>query len=321
MKILANIRDIAKMAGVSVTTVSRVINDHPYVSEEKRKAVIDVMRKVDYQVNRTAVSLSQGKSHLIGVVVPFVKHPYFGLLIEGIAKQAVENHYHFVLIQTNYEKEREQEALDMLKHKQIDGLIICSHRIELPTIEAYQQYGRIVVSENAAGNKSIDSVFVDHYQSFMDALAYLKHKGYKRIGYCIGRESGSNSYFRQLAYKEFLRQYPQKEFVFTENYYFEDGQKVMDEISELTEKPDALLVTSDVVAAGILTACKNAHMRVPKDMAIIGFDNQPIAKMMDITTFEIPIATMGERLFQHVLGKAINRHEELAINLIERGTV
>ncbi|MGP4040811.1 LacI family DNA-binding transcriptional regulator [Gracilibacillus sp. D59] len=318
---MANIRDIAKMAGVSVTTVSRVINKHPYVSEEKRHAVLKVMEAVDYQVNRTAVSLSQGKAHLIGVVVPFAKHPFFGLMIEGIAKQAVENHYHFVLIQTNYEESREQEALDMLKHKQIDGLIICSHIMDLTEIEQYQQYGTIVVCENAEGNQKVESVYVDHYQSFIDALAYLYQKGYRKLGYCIGRESGSNSYFRQRAYQDFLRHHPQKKFVFTENYYFEDGQKIVDQITRSKHKPDALLVTSDVVAAGIFTACQNAQIGIPDDIALIGFDNQPIAKMMGITTFEIPIVTMGERLFLHVLGMADEPHEKLSVTLIERKTV
>ncbi|SFM13009.1 transcriptional regulator, LacI family [Gracilibacillus orientalis] len=318
---MANIRDIAKMAGVSVTTVSRVINEHPYVSEKKRKAVLQVMEEVDYQVNRTAVSLSQGRAHLIGVVVPFAKHPFFGLLIEGIAKQAVENHYHFVLIQTNYEKSREQEALDMLKHKQIDGLIICSHIMDLTEIEPYQSYGTIVVCENAEANQQVESVYVDHYQSFTDALTYLYQKGYRQLGYCIGRESGSNSYFRHRAYQDFLKQHPQHEFVFTENYYFEDGQKIIDQITQSTHKPDALLVTSDVVAAGIFTACQNANIDIPGDIALVGFDNQPMTKMMGITTFEIPIVTMGERLFLHVLGIVNEPHEKLSVTLIERNTV
>ncbi|MGN8648031.1 LacI family DNA-binding transcriptional regulator [Gracilibacillus sp. HCP3S3_G5_1] len=318
---MANIRDIAKMAGVSVTTVSRVINNHPYVREEKREAVIQAMEKVDYQVNRMAVSLSQGKTHLIGVVVPFAKHPFFGLMIEGIAKQAVENHYHFVLIQTNYEKSREQEALDMLKHKQIDGLIICSHQMALSEIEDYQQYGTIVVCENAEGNKKVESVYVDHYQSFTDALTYLYQKGYRQIGYCIGRETGSNSLFRHQAYQDFLKQHPQQAFIFTDNYYFEDGLKIVDQIKRLSRKPDALLVSCDIVAAGIFTACQNANIDIPGDLALVGFDNQPMSKVMGITTFEVPIVTMGEKLFLHAIGKNNKSHEKLAVKLIERKTV
>ncbi|SHN26608.1 LacI family DNA-binding transcriptional regulator [Gracilibacillus kekensis] len=321
---MTNIRDIARMANVSVTTVSRVINKHPYVSEEKREAVLKVMEEADYQVNLTAVHLSQGKSHLIGVVVPFANHPYFGLLIEGIAKKAVESNYHFVLIQTNYDKEREQEALNMLKHKQVDGLIICSRILELGTITEYRQYGKIVVCENADGNNAIDSVYVDHYQSFLSALEYLYEKGYRNIGYSIGRDTGSNSYFRQQAYRDFLKQkeIPYHEsFVFTENYNLEDGQKVVDLILQLSVKPDALLVTSDVVAAGIITACNHTNLRVPEDLAVIGFDDQPIAKMMGITTFEMPIVTMGERLFQQVIGTTSASHQQLNVTLIERNTV
>ncbi|WP_058306206.1 LacI family DNA-binding transcriptional regulator [Gracilibacillus massiliensis] len=321
---MTNIRDIARMANVSVTTVSRVINEHPYVSEEKREAVLRAMERADYQVNMTAVHLSQGKSQLIGVVVPFANHPYFGLLIEGIAKKAVESNYHFVLIQTNYNKEREQEALDMLRHKQIDGLIICSRISGLDTITKYRQYGKIVICENAKGNRTIDSVYIDHYQSFLSALKYLYEKGYRNIGYSIGRETGSNSYFRQQAYRDFLKQKDlpyQESFVFTENYNLEDGQKVVNLIQQLFHKPDALLVTSDVVAAGIITACNHTNLRVPEDLAIIGFDNQPIAKMMGITTFEIPLVTMGEKLFQQVIRTTSTAHQQFHVTLIERNTV
>src|SRR5690606_34576394 len=104
----------AKMAGVSVTTVSRVLNNHPYVSEEKRAAVLQAMERVNYQRNINAVHLSTGKTLLIGVAVPFTNHPYFGLLVEGIANEAIKNNYKLVLFQTNYEKDREIEALKML---------------------------------------------------------------------------------------------------------------------------------------------------------------------------------------------------------------
>jgi DNA-binding LacI/PurR family transcriptional regulator len=201
---MANIKDIAKKAGVSVTTVSRVLNNQPYVSEEKREAVIRAMEENNYQRNLNAVHLSKGETFLIGVVIPVINHPYFGLLIEGMANEAVKNNYKLVLFQTNYEENREIEALKMLQHKQIDALIICSRSCEWDVIDEYVQYGPIVLCEDSRG-QNVSSTFIDHYKSFLNALEYLHHKGHEKIGSCIGRKSGTNSKLRQTAYKEFLK--------------------------------------------------------------------------------------------------------------------
>ncbi|WP_345773417.1 LacI family DNA-binding transcriptional regulator [Paenibacillus sp. 19GGS1-52] len=133
---MANIKDIAKLAGVSVTTVSRVINGHPYVSTLKKEAVQRAMEMENYERNINAVHLSKGKTNLIGVVVPSIRRPYFGMVVEGIADEAIKDNYTLVLIQTNYEVEREMDALMMLKLKQIDALIICSKTSGWDVVEA-----------------------------------------------------------------------------------------------------------------------------------------------------------------------------------------
>ncbi|MER2256753.1 MAG: LacI family DNA-binding transcriptional regulator, partial [Priestia megaterium] len=112
---MTNIRDIAKKAGVSVSTVSRVLNHHPYVKEEKRRLVEQVIHELNYEQNINAVHLSKGKTNMIAVVLPFINHPYFSLLLEGVASQALEKHYQLVICQTNYDVKKEEEALHMLK--------------------------------------------------------------------------------------------------------------------------------------------------------------------------------------------------------------
>ncbi|WP_028400680.1 LacI family DNA-binding transcriptional regulator [Ectobacillus panaciterrae] len=319
---MTNIRDIAKMAGVSVTTVSRVINHEPYVSEEKRAAVWNAIEKSNYQKNINAVHLSKGKTFLIGVAIPFSNHPYFGLLVEGIAAEAVKNNYKLVLFQTNYEKDRELESLDMLKHKQIDALIICSRISEWNTIDDYVSYGPIVLGEDARG-KQVSSTFINHYTSFSIALEYLYNKGHKKIGYCIGRRSGTNSKQRELAYRDFLVKYNepfQPHYIFDECFNFEDGERVVQYLKNMSNPPSALLVSSDQVAAGIVTCCKDQNISIPNKLALIGFDNQPIAKIMNITTIEIPLVEVGRKLFLQATHNNIS-HEEIAVRLIERLTV
>ncbi|WP_299089313.1 LacI family DNA-binding transcriptional regulator [uncultured Metabacillus sp.] len=320
---MTNIKDIAKMAGVSVTTVSRVLNEHPYVSADKREAVLRAIERCNYQRNINAVHLSKGKTFLIGVVVPFSNHPYFGLLLEGIANEALKNNYKLVLIQTNYEEMREIEALTMLKHKQIDALIICSRICTWELIEEYRSYGPIIFCEDTRGKK-ISSTYVDHYKSFLKALEYLYRKGHKKIGYCIGRKSGANSKQRAAAYKDFLKKVNlpfHQDYIFHECFNFEDGEGVVRRLRKMKSQPSALLVTSDQVAAGILTCCHSENIAVPDELAIMGFDNQPIAKLMKITTLEIPLIEVGRKLFHQAINDTNITHEEIVVTLIERQTV
>ncbi|MBM7650987.1 LacI family DNA-binding transcriptional regulator [Neobacillus cucumis] len=321
---MTNIRDLAKMAGVSVTTVSRVLNNHPYVSEEKRNAVLAAINESKYHPNINAIHLSMGKTFLIGVVVPFIDHPYFSLLMKGIAAEALENNYKLVLFQTNYEKAKELEALKMLKQKQIDALIICSRISDWSLIKEYLVYGPIILCEDTRG-RNVSSTFVDHYQGFMTALEYLYHKGHRKIGYCIYRSTGTNSKNRALAYLHFIEKYQlpfDPKYIISDCFRFEDGKKVVDLIQQMPNPPSALLVTSDEVAAGIVTSAQNRNISIPNDLAIIGFNNQPIAEMMNITTIEIPLMEIGRKLFlQGIHDSDKISFQELPLMLIERESV
>lgn len=319
---MANIKDIAKMAGVSVTTVSRVINNQPYVSAEKSAAVWKAIEASNYQKNINAVHLSKGKTHLIGVAIPYSNHPYFGLLIEGIAHEAIKNNYKIVLFQTNYEQDRELEALNMLRLKQIDALIICSRICEWDVIEGYTADGSVILCEDTRGRK-ISSTFVDHYKTFVLGLEYLYNKGHKNIGYCIGRQTGTNSRQREQAYRDFLVKINEPlchDYVFHDCLNFEDGEQIVARIKKMSSPPSALLVANDQVAAGIATCCNEQNISIPDELALVGFDNQPIAKIMHITTIEIPLVDVGRKLFLQAL-KPTTFQEEIPVKLIERETV
>ncbi|KKK36379.1 LacI family transcriptional regulator [Mesobacillus campisalis] len=319
---MANIRDLARMAGVSVSTVSRVLNNHPYVSEEKRTAVLQAIEKSSYHKNINAVNLSRGKTMLMGVVVPYSDHPYFSLMIKGIAKLALDHNYKLVLIQTDYREDRELEALEMLREKQIDSLIICSRTCSMDIVREYAGYGHIVLCENN-NDEAVSVTYVNHYRAFYRALTYLYQNGHVKIGYCIGRKTGVNSLQRQAAYRDFVSKYNlgfNEDYIIGDCLYFEDGEKVVNKLREMASPPTALLVTSDQVAAGIVTCCQKLDIAIPGELAIIGFDNQPIAKMMDITTVKIPIEEMGSNLFLQAFNGDKSR-KEMQVRLIERGTV
>ncbi|WP_199426314.1 LacI family DNA-binding transcriptional regulator [Thermaerobacillus caldiproteolyticus] len=325
---MANIREIAKVAGVSVATVSRVLNGYPYVKEEKRKAVWEAVEKLNYTKNINAVHLAKGKTSIVGVVLPYVNHPYFGAIVEGISREALRYGYHLLLFQTNYEVQKELEALEMLRMKQVDGLIICSRIVSWDVIDVYKDDGPIVLCEDVKG-RDVLSVYINHYEAFLFAMKYLMNKGHRKIGYCIGRTTGTNSKAREAAYYDALRnihESPRKEWIFDHCLYIEDGKRVVNEWLALPEKPTALLVSSDQVAAGIVLWGRREGINIPEDLAVFSFDNHPIAEALEITTMDLPLSLMGMKAFRMIYqcletGKIAKKSEKLDARLIERSSV
>lgn len=318
---MANIRQIAKEANVSVSTVSRVLNGHPYVSEEKRNAVEQVIKKHRYDRNINAVHLSTGKTFMVGVVVPFTNRPYFAALLEGMAEEAFQSRYKLVFIQTKYEESREVEALEMLKYRQVDALIICSRTCQLEVIEPYTQYGNIVLYEKTVHTK-MSGTYVNHYAVFKQALTYLHAKGHDQIGYSIGRLEGTNSVQRATAYRDFLTEINQpyrSEYVFSHCFHFEDGAELMKQWSKLDVRPTALMLTSDQVASGAITAAREQGIQIGTELAVIGFDNQPISRIFQLTTVDMKLSEIGRKTFRQALAEEISQ-EEIEVKFIERGS-
>ena len=136
-----------KTAGVSISTVSRVLNNHPYVKEEKRKRVLDAVEELNYAKNINAIHLIKGKTYTIGVMLPFINLPYFSTIIEGIGNEALAAGYHINLCQTNYDSIEEIRVLEMMKMKQFDGMIICSRTSSWEQIETFAKFAPIISCE------------------------------------------------------------------------------------------------------------------------------------------------------------------------------
>lgn len=325
---MPNVRQIAKMADVSVSTVSRVLNGHPYVSEEKRKAVLDAVGRLNYTKNMNAVHLLKGKTNMAGVILPFVNHPYFSRLLEGISGEALKADYRLILCQTNYERERELRALELLKEKQIDGVIICSRTLGWEDIAPYCATGPVVACEKS-GHPAISSVYIDHYASFEYGIRHLIAKGHRRIGYCTSRVNSSNSEIRRRAFRDTLHraQIPVTEsWMFHDCFDMEDGVEVARKLMELEERPTALLVTGDQVAAGIMAEAGRQGLVIPDDLAIIGFDNHPISRVLRITTIDNRLDETGSRAFRLLVDRITGSRNqadgiELPFRLISRSTV
>ncbi|MGW9165711.1 LacI family DNA-binding transcriptional regulator [Priestia megaterium] len=320
---MANIRDIAKAAKVSISTVSRVLNNYPHVTQEKREAVLRAMQQLNYYQNINAVHLSKGKTMVVGVLCPFINHSYYAPLLEGIIEQAHSLGYKLMVIQTYYQDKKEVEALEALKHKQIDSLIVLSRKLTLDKYEEYLPYGTIVMCEKIK-DKAFQSLFIDQYAAFQTAYNFLVTKGHKNIAYCTGREMGTSSKLRKKAYIDGLKSSGmsfEKEWIFSNSFFLEDSKLLMGKLMELNRMPSALIVTNDMVAAGIILESKKIGISIPGDLAVIGLDNDPIAEAMEITTISLPLKEMGRQAFKSSLIEDIVQPIKIPFELIKRKTV
>ncbi|MFY0783580.1 LacI family DNA-binding transcriptional regulator [Peribacillus simplex] len=320
---MTNIKEIAQSAGVSVSTVSRVLNDHPYVSPEKRASVLQAIDRLNYSRNINAIHLSKGKTNLIGIIIPFTNHPYYGAIVNGISKQANAIGCHLVIFQTHYEREKEIQALNMLQMKQLDGIIVCSRISEMKILLEYQKYGPIILCEDTA-QAEFSSISVDHYGAFSCALEYVIAKGYQKVGYSLGRKKSRNSSLRTKAFNDIMSKHQlinNKDWLFEGSYHIKDGEQLFQDWNSMMNKPEAIIITNDDTAAGFILTAKKFGMRVPEDVAILGFNNDSLSEMLEITTISLPLEWIGKMAVDLFENPEVVKHVKLEYALIKRRSV
>ena len=328
---MTKISDVAEKTGYSITTISRAINDHPYVSDKTKKKIFDAMKELDYYPNNVAQQLRGKGTKLIGVIISFVINPFFTYLVDAIEKAAYQVGYQIVILQTLEEPEREKKFIEMLKKRQLDGLIMTSLDDDSPEVLKLIEAGKIVVCNRYLGEQNIPLIHVDEKKATYEATYYLLSKGHRKIGYVTGNRGSMLPVDPRFeGYVQALKEFdiePNSNYIFPRRLTISDGKSTLTDVLALgEERPDALLVISDEVASGILSQCHLLNIKVPETLAIIGFDDQPIAEALypGLTTVKQPIKEMGEHVAALIIANIEHRKQpempELNTKLIIRGT-
>lgn len=312
---MANISDIAKQAGVSKSTVSRVLNGHPHVSKEKRRTILEVMERLHYSPNGNAINLSRGKTHTIGVLVPRVGHPFFHQLVDGIGQVCTEQNYTLLVIQTQNNPVREEASIQQLRDKRIDGLIIGA--ISQPQLlETMRSFGPVVACEDH--QDIVPSIYLDHEKAMTMLLQHVEERGARTVGLCIGNPDSGVGRIRQGTFDQYLKTSTlshKNEWYADRCYSFEDGQELAGQLLT-ADLPDAMIVGNDEVAAGLIHQFRQHGIRIPEDIAITGFDDVPIARALEITTIRQPVVMLGRLAAEQLLNEAL-KHSEGTFSLLE----
>ncbi|WJP97858.1 LacI family DNA-binding transcriptional regulator [Macrococcus bovicus] len=313
---MVNIRDIAHHAGVSVSTVSRVLNDYPYVSNDKRERVLKSMETLHYIPSQLAVNLSRGRSRTIACVIPYIANPYYAKLLAGAIKEASQSHHHIVVIETSYNEEEEMKALEMLRHRSVDGVIFTTRQLSLSRIADYLNEGPIILMEK---NDITRYVYIDQQRALQEALNHLIEKGYKQIGYTLHRKHGFSATERLKAYETIPDCYRADEYIYTGGLSARAGVKLAETILGGSIVPDALIVTNDEVSAGLYAELLRMGIKVPEELALVSYENGELAQVHDLTSIDLPLEEMGAEAIRMILEPA-RLSNEIPFTLIERSS-
>ncbi|CAM4031598.1 LacI family DNA-binding transcriptional regulator [Mesobacillus zeae] len=321
---MTKIDEIAKMCNVSKTTVSRVLNHHPYVSEEKRNQVLKVIKELDYTPSSLARQLRANKSQTMAISVPAIDHPFFSQLIKGVSSKALEKDYKVLIFQTFYNVATEMEMLDLLKNKEVDGIILGALENEWSSIKPFLKYGPILLCNEYHDSAAVPIIGYDEFDAAYKAVSHLIERGHKKIGFCCDTPSSQAQQLRKEGFIKALLENDlqcEEDWMFDHAFSIQDGFRVFTEMSSLADKPTAMFTGNDQVAAGIIKKAMVAGCRVPDDLAVIGYDNQFICQVTTptITTIDTPIAELGQQAAAKLI-KNLGKNAEMKREVVRLPT-
>lgn len=295
------INDIAREAGVSKATVSRVLNNPGKVAEGTRKKVLEVIQRRNYRPNPLARALTVKRTGIIGVIVSDISNPFYAVMVRSIEEVCRAHAYHIFLCNTDGREEEEELYIDSLIEKRADGIILGSVHLESTSFKKLKEVEIpfIFVSRLPRNREEYDYVMIDNVLGGYMATRYLLSLGHTKIAYLGGRWNTSSNLDRFEGYKKALQEAGieiQEEYIRCGEFSMEGGHREGLRIIELGERcPTAVFCANDAMAIGLLEACRERKVKVPEELSVIGFDDIPLSALgcIQLTTISQSIADLG----------------------------
>jgi len=293
------IKDVAKLAGVHSSTVSRVINDDPRISEKTKEKVILIINKLGYTPNAIARGLKTKRTHTLGILIPDITNPFFAEIARGVEDAANKNNFNVILCNTDDKLEKERTYLQILREKRVDGLILGTAHIKDKSILELERkkFPYILISRNIEGlNKNC--IIIDDVEGGMTATEYLIKLGHRRIAHITGPLKTRSALNRlkgyKLAFKKHEIEY-RDELVGEGDFKIKGGYQVMKKFLKLAEPPTAVFAANDLLALGAMQAIQKKNFHIPEDFSVIGFNDIELASFVypALTTIRQPMLEMG----------------------------
>ena len=297
------IKDIAKLAHVSATTVSNVINGkNSKTTEETKQRILDLVKEMDYKPNAMARSLVNGKTKLLGLILPDISESYFAQLARSIEEAARRSGYSILVCSTYNDLKNEQKVIDIMREHCVDGIIISSSLIK----ENWQfkdvlkiKYPIVTLGRDIAEYEDVCNVCMNNYSSGYEATKYLLDLGHKDIGFIAGEEWSSITKDRLSGYKKALNDYKidvDEELIYNGNFNVETGMNGLERLLSKDRKISGVVACSDVIAYGVYKFAIKHNISIPEDLSIVGIGDLKFSEVVTpgLTTVKEPVDDIAE---------------------------
>ncbi|MET2986080.1 LacI family DNA-binding transcriptional regulator [Aureibaculum conchae] len=297
------IKDIANVLNISAAAVSKALHNDSRISEKTKKAVKQVAKNLNYQPNHLASALRSGKSKLVGVIVPRTNSNFFSSVIQNIEEVLNKKGYNIIITQSNESYKKECDSIDTLLYTQVDGIIasMANETVDLSYYEKVKSKGiPLILFDRGENDLNVDYIGIDDYDSSHLIVEHLVNKGCKRIAH-IGGYKRTRIYNNRIrGYNDALKKHNlplDKELLTESGLTIENGRKMMHQLLNLEKKPDAVYAAGDYAALGALQVLNEENIKVPEEIALVGFGNEPFTDMVTprITSVNQHSGEIGKR--------------------------
>lgn len=328
------IYDIAKEAGVSPSTVSRVLTNNANVSQEKKEKIQSLIEKYNFTPNAMARGLSDTKSRVIGIVVADVRNPYYAEVFVSCENAAKDAGYTVLLCNSLGVTEREFLHLEMLQQQRVEAIIQLGGRADdlISNEEYVEKVNRLITSIPMVVTGKIDDtrcyeVQIDAERAAELLMEHLYSLGHRKIALVGGRRNVLSTYHKYQKYKDFLKKHQmeyREEYIIDGSYDYETGYFGMNQVLELEDIPTAVIAINDFCAAGVLRSAAEHGYRIPQDMSVVSYDNTQLTDLMmpKMTSIDYDYTTYGRKLVDTAIaaaqGRKVPRHQKVMPSLVVR---
>jgi LacI family transcriptional regulator len=311
------IKDIARELGISPSTVSRALKDHPDISPETKKEVQELAQKLNYQPNAIALSLKHSRSNTIGVIIPETVHFFFSSVISGIEDVAYNAGYNMMICQSNELYDREKSNANMLYSNRVDGLLvsISKETVDFDHLHFFQQNNiPVVFFDRATNNFPCDQIIIDDYNAAYRIVEYMINRGHKKIYHLAAAQNLQIGYLRRKGFEDAMRdndlEISEKNIVFADK--FEIASQTVEQMIAEKNLPDGIFAVNDLTALGVIKALKKHKIKIPNQVGVAGFGNGQNALLTDppLTTIDQNGYEMGKKAAEILIHRINNKLNE-----------
>lgn len=306
---MVTIKDVAREAKVSISTVSRVLNMSGYTSEKTKEKVHHAVKKLGYTGSLVAAAMIKKQTLTVGLIIPDIKNIFHSDLTRAVEDGANSHGFNIFLCNTDNNLQKEVEYLHLLIAKGVDGIIFSSPEVKDKNIkEVKEKYPDlpIVILGSKFHNLTVNEILVDNFDGGYRATSHLLELGHKDIAFISGGIDSYSSIERHKGYKFALNESGipiNEDFVIFDRFYIESGYKNALKLLQKNKRPTAIFAGSDSIAVGIYKAARELNIKIPEQLSVVGFDDSQYAEILYpmLTTIHTPIKEMGQRAIEIIV--------------------